>query len=95
MSVIRYDVVATVLDQTRSGFITVVEATDFDRVVAERDEARRERDAARYRWLRAPSNDECDVLVPEPNGRAFTSLMGDDLDAAIDAALTTPSEGAR
>ena len=48
------------------------------------------RDAARYRWLRSPTSDVCRVIdkpVPGAHGFDYEYRTGEELDAAIDAAM--------
>ena len=50
-----------------------------------------ERDAERYRWLRNQENDECCVSVWWPDRELEPADAGNDLDAAIDAAIAKES----
>jgi hypothetical protein len=80
-------------------YIETVPATDFDAVVAESDALRR--DAQRYRWLRDENVER--AFLPQATQykkSAFNisdrvAVYGDELDAAIDAAIkamTSPAE---
>ena len=51
-----------------------------------------ERDVARYRWLRSPEAAVCEVCNRANAGDGFTFMEGDELDAAIDAAMKEQAE---
>jgi hypothetical protein len=68
-------------------------AAKIEELIAERDKLRAElaelrRDAERYRWLR-DAEDRSYVALAMENGSEPVWISGDELDAAIDAAMAT------
>jgi hypothetical protein len=58
---------------------------DYDALLAERDALAK--DAERYRWLRNPDQDVALVLDKMVSSGVYEYRAGDELDAAIDAAM--------
>lgn len=63
----------------------VVMASAYDQLKAENEALRK--DAARYRWLNTKSTTGPNICVSEWVGPHEYPLIGDELDAAIDAAM--------
>ena len=62
-----------------------VQHEDYDALLAERDALAK--DAERYRWLRNPDQDVALVLDKMVSSGVYEYRAGDELDAAIDAAM--------
>lgn len=71
--------------ETLAHTVPVVLASDHDALLAERDALAK--DAERYRWLRNPDQDVALVLDKMVSSGVYEYRAGDELDAAIDAAM--------
>ena len=79
----NYDALRLELAEASADFVRI--ANERDALLAERDALAK--DAERYRWLRNPDQDVALVLDKMVSSGVYEYRAGDELDAAIDAAM--------